>query len=252
MTHNFRQRLRNLEPLIGTMITLDTPATAEVLAELGFDWFFVDGEHGPLESAELLGILRAVDHQVPCVVRVPAAEETPIKKVLDLGAAGVIVPMVNTPEQAADVVKYARYAPQGSRGVGLARAHGYGLTFGDYVENANETVSVIVQAEHIDSVNNIEKIVQVEGIDAIQLGPYDLSASMGKMGQVDDPEVVQAIDHVIKTCQDAGLAIGWFGVTAEAVRPYLDRGCTLMTAGVDTLMLASGGKRVLKVMRDET
>ncbi|MBD3676217.1 MAG: 2,4-dihydroxyhept-2-ene-1,7-dioic acid aldolase [Planctomycetaceae bacterium] len=251
MTHNFRQRLRALEPLIGTMITLDTPATAEVLAQLGFDWFFVDGEHGPLESAELLGILRAVDHKVPCVVRVPAAEETPIKKVLDIGAAGVIVPMVNTPEQAAEVVRHARYAPQGSRGVGLARAHGYGLTFGDYVENANETVSVIVQAEHIDAVNNIERIVQVEGIDAIQLGPYDLSASMGKMGQVDDPEVIQAIDHVIKTCQEAGLAIGWFGVTAEAVRPYLDRGCTLMTAGVDTLMLASAGKRVLKVMRDE-
>jgi len=233
------------------MVTLDTPATAEVLAELGFDWLFIDGEHGPLESSELLGILRAVGHRLPCVVRVPDAHAASIQKVLDIGAAGVIVPMVNTREQTAEVVSQARYAPQGSRGVGLARAHGYGLSFKDYVESANDEVAVIVQAEHIDAVENIEQIVQVEGIDAIQLGPYDLSASMGKMGQVDDPEVVQAIDHVIQTCQNAELPIGWFGVTAEAVKPYLDRGCTLMTAGVDTLMLASSGKKILQTMRDD-
>lgn len=249
MTDTFRTRLINRETLLGTMVTLNTPSTAEILAELGYDWLFIDGEHGPLEVGDLQSILQAVSHKVGCAIRVPAAEETPIKKVLDIGAHGVIVPMVNTADQAAQVVKYARYAPAGSRGVGLARAHGYGLNFKEYVESANDNIAVIVQAEHYLAVENIEAIVQVEGIDAIQLGPYDLSASMGKMGQVDDPEVVAAVDHVIKTCLDANIAIGWFGVTAESVKPYIDRGCSLITAGVDTLLLASAGKGMLKELK---
>lgn len=249
MTDTFRSRLRNRETLLGTMVTLNTPAVAEILAELGFDWLFIDGEHGPLEPGDLQAILQTVSHKLACVIRVPAAEEAPIKKVLDIGAHGVIVPMVNSADQAAQVVKYSRYAPAGSRGVGLARAHGYGLKFQEYVESANDNISVIVQAEHHLAVENIEAIVQVEGIDAVQLGPYDLSASMGKMGQVDDPEVVAAIDHVIKTCLAANIAIGWFGVTADAVKPYIDRGCSLITASVDTLLLASAGKGILKELK---
>jgi 2-dehydro-3-deoxyglucarate aldolase len=246
---SFRSRLKDRELLVGTMVTLETPASAEIFAELGFDWLFVDGEHGPLETRELLAILRAVGHRLPCVVRVPGAEETPVKKALDLGAAGVIVPMVNTAEQARSVVRFARYAPAGSRGVGLARAHGYGTKFQKYVTSANDDIGVIVQAEHVQAVDNIESIVAVEGIDAVQLGPYDLAASMGRMGQVDDPMVVEAIDHVIRTCREADIAVGWFGVSAAAVQPYIDRGCTLITAGVDTLLLAESAREMLVCLR---
>ena len=249
MTNNFRTRLTNRETLLGTMVTLTTPTTAEIFAELGYDWLFIDGEHGPLETGDLLAILRAVDQRIACVVRVPVAGEASIKKVLDLGAEGVIVPMVNSAEQAAEVVRHARYSPAGTRGVGLARAHGYGLNFQEYVETANDRIAVIVQTEHYKSVENIESIVKVEGVDAIQLGPYDLAASMGKMGQVDDPAVVEAIDHVIQTCLNAKIAIGWFGLSSEAVKPYIDRGCTLITASVDTLLLASAGKRMLNSLR---
>ncbi len=143
MTNDFRSRLTSRDKLLGTMVTLSTPATAEILAEVGFDWLFVDGEHGPLETADVLGILQAVGNKVPCIVRVPAGEEVPIKKTLDLGATGIIAPQVNSAEQAADVVRFARYAPEGSRGVGLARAHGYGMRFADYVESANEEVAVL-------------------------------------------------------------------------------------------------------------
>jgi 2-dehydro-3-deoxyglucarate aldolase len=246
---SFRSRLRDRELLLGTMVTLDTPAPAEIFTELGFDWLFVDGEHGPLETRELLAILRAVGHRLPCAVRVPATAEAPIKRALDLGAAGVIVPMVNTAEQARSVVTYARYSPAGSRGVGLARAHGYGLRFREYVTSANDEVAVIVQAEHVQAVDNIESILAVEGIDAVQLGPYDLAASMDRMGQVDDPAVVEAIDHVIRTCREAGVPVGWFGVTAAAVKPYIDRGCTLITAGVDTLLLAESARMMLSALR---
>lgn len=231
------------------MLTLQDAAVAEILAEVGFDWLFIDGEHGPFETSGLLDVLRAVGHRLACVIRVASGDEASIKRVLDLGADGVIVPMVNSAEQAADVVRFARYSPQGGRGVGLARAHGYGLHFRDYVQTANERVAVIVQAEHIRAVENIESIVQVEGVDAVQLGPYDLSASMGKMGQVDDPEVMQAIDHVIQTCLAANIPVGWFSVSADTVPAYIERGCTLMTTGVDSVMLASAAKKVLQSLQ---
>ncbi|MEW4488331.1 aldolase/citrate lyase family protein [Thalassoglobus sp. JC818] len=248
MHPTFRARLKKGDLLHGMMITLTDPAVAEIIAETGYDWLFIDGEHGPLETAELLSILRAVDHSIPCVVRVPSGTESSIKKTLDLGAAGIIVPMVNSAEQARDIVNWARYSPQGSRGVGLARAHHYGQKFGEYVSTANEHVAVIVQAEHILAVECIEEIVQVEGVDAIQLGPYDLSASMGKMGQLDDPEVVAAIDRVLETCQRVNMPVGWFGVSAAAVQPYLERGCTLITSGVDAILLASAAKETLSTL----
>jgi 2-keto-3-deoxy-L-rhamnonate aldolase RhmA len=251
MANEFRARLKRREVLLGTMVTLASPASAEVLAALGFDWLFVDAEHGPLETRELTGILQAVGDKAACIVRVPEAAEVPIKKVLDLGAHGIIVPQVNSAEQAANVVKWARYAPEGTRGVGLARAHGYGLRFREYLGAANRETAVIVQAEHVRAVENIDAIVRVPGVDAVLLGPYDLSASLGKMGEIDHPEVVAAIGRVMDACNAAGMPLGYFGVTAAAVRPYIARGYTLIVAGVDTLFLANGAKTLLEELRKE-
>ncbi|MGO9920785.1 MAG: HpcH/HpaI aldolase family protein [Isosphaeraceae bacterium] len=249
MTGTFRKRLRAGETLLGSMVTLPSAAIAEIVADAGFDWLFIDGEHGPLETGDILAILQAVGNRVACMVRVPGSEEAPIKKILDQGAEGIIVPQVNTVEQAASVVRYARYAPSGSRGVGLGRAHGYGIRFKEYLETANERVAVIVQAEHARAVENIESIVKVEGIDAIFLGPYDLAASMGKMGQIDDPIVTDAIAHVTKTCQAAGLPLGYFGFSAASLRPFMERGYTLIAAGADTLFLAGAARRLLEELR---
>ena len=249
MPTSFRSRLVSGEKLLGTMVTLPVPAVAEMLAGVGFDWLFIDGEHGPLETGDILGILQAVGDRAACVVRVPVAEEVPIKKVLDLGATGVIAPQVNTAEQAEHVVRCARYAPAGARGVGLARAHGYGMRFQQYLNSANDEVAVIVQAEHARAVENIESIVQVEGVDAVLVGPYDLSASLGKLGQLDDPAVTAAIDHVTETCRAAGMPLGYFGVTADAVRPYVERGYTLIVAGVDTLLLGGAAENLLSQLR---
>lgn len=242
-------RLTEGVPLLSTMITLPNAAVAEILADAGFDWLFIDGEHGPLQTQDILAMLQAVGDRTPCLVRVPAAGEAAIKTVLDLGAEGIIVPQVNTAEQAANVVQWARYAPQGSRGVGLARAHGYGRRFKEYVETANDRTVVVVQAEHIQAVENIEAIVKVPGVDAVLLGPYDLSASLGKMGQIDDPTVVAAIDRVTEVCQRAKMPLGYFGVTAAAVQPFIERGYTLITAGVDSLMLGQAGGQMLKQLR---
>jgi 2-keto-3-deoxy-L-rhamnonate aldolase RhmA len=251
MAHEFRARLKRREQLLGTMVTLASAASAEALAGLGFDWLFIDGEHGPLETRELLEILQAVSHKTACIVRVPEAAELPIKRALDLGAHGIIVPQVNTAEQAANVVRWSRYAPEGARGVGLARAHGYGQSFREYLSAANREIAVIVQAEHVRAVENIEAIVRTPGVDAVLLGPYDLSASLGRMGEIEHPDVVKAIGRVTDVCNTAGMPLGYFGVTAEAVQPYAARGYTLLVAGVDTLYLANGAKALLKELRGE-
>ena len=245
----FRARLAAGETLIGTMLTLPSPSVAEILADAGFDWLFVDGEHGPLDVPEVLAILQAVDGRIPCLVRVPEAAEAPIKRMLDLGAEGIIVPQVNTARQAADIVKWSRYAPLGARGVGLARAHGYGRKFSEYVESANDRTVVVVQAEHIQAVENLHEIVQVPGVDCVLMGPYDLSASLGKMGQLDDPAVVAAMDRITSVCQAARMPLGYFGVTASAVQPFIHRGYTLITAGVDTLLLGHAASQLLKQLR---
>jgi 2-keto-3-deoxy-L-rhamnonate aldolase RhmA len=249
MQNDFRTRLRRGDTLLGTLITLDSPSSAEVLAGVGFDWFFIDGEHGPLETRDLLAILQAVSHRVACVVRVPAADEVAIKKVLDLGAHGVIVPQVNTPEQAAAVVRAARYAPEGARGVGLARAHGYGQRVQEYIESANREIAVVVQAEHATAVDNIDAIANVPGVDAVLLGPYDLSASLGKMGKIDDPAVVAAIRRVTDACRAARMPLGYFGVSAAAVKPYAAQGYTLLVAGVDTTLLGGAARALLAELK---
>ncbi|MCA9063120.1 MAG: 2,4-dihydroxyhept-2-ene-1,7-dioic acid aldolase [Planctomycetaceae bacterium] len=249
MSDSFRTRLRRGDTLLGTMVTLPTPSTAEILADAGFDWLFIDAEHGALETSDILRIVQTVGHRIPCLVRVAECNEAAIKRVLDAGAHGVIVPQVNSAQQAAEVVRYARYAPEGSRGVGLARAHGYGFAFADYVATANDRIAVVVQAEHRTAVENINDIVEVEGVDAVLLGPYDLSASYNKMGQITDPEVVEAIDRVTRACQREKLPLGYFGISADAVKPAIQQGYTLIIAGVDVLFLGNAARRILKDLK---
>jgi len=232
------------------MVTLNSPEVAELMAGVGFDWLFLDAEHSPLGPPELQRIMQGAGRQMPCLVRLPSAGEVAIKKAFDSGAAGVIVPQINSAQAAEDVVRMAKYAPEGSRGVGVARAHGYGLSFQEYVSTANEDLAVVVQAEHIEAVRNIEAIVAVPGIDAVLVGPYDLSASLGKLGQVNDPEVRAAIDRVTEACLKAGIRLGIFGMTAAAVRPYIEAGYTLIVAGIDTVLLGRAAADLLDELKN--
>ncbi|MEM7294045.1 MAG: aldolase/citrate lyase family protein, partial [Pseudomonadota bacterium] len=163
--------------------------------------------------------------------------EAAMKQALDIGADGVIVPAVNSVEQARDVVRWCKFPPMGVRGVGLARANGYGLTFADYMANANNDTLVVIQVEHIDAVNDIEAIADVDGIDCVFIGPYDLSASMDLMGQVTHPDVLAAIARVGDVCNAKGVALGYFGVDVDAVSPYRDAGFGLICAGTDASWL---------------
>lgn len=251
MFNTFRQRLLAGERLLGTLISLPSPEVAELAASLGYDWLFVDGEHGPLDALVVQRMLQAVGNRCPCLVRVPLADEIAIKRVLDVGAAGVIVPQVNTVEQAESIVRWCKYPPRGGRGVGIARAHGYGSYFGEYVGRANDELTVVIQAEHIDAVRNIDRLAAVDGIDAIFVGPYDLSASLGRMGQLQDGEVQAAIERVAAACRQAGRALGIFGLDPAAVRAYERAGFTLLAAGCDGAWLVQGARTNLERLRGD-
>ncbi len=248
MMTNFRTRLRAGELLVGPMVTLGSPEVCEILVEAGYDWLFLDAEHTTIAPSHVQAMLQAVP-TTPCLVRVPSSEPTFITKVLDAGAAGIIVPQVNSVQQARDVVQAARYAPAGSRGRGLARAHRYGFKLSEYAASANETVTVIVQAEHRDAIAAIDDIVRVDGIDGVLIGPYDLSSSYGRPGEVDHPEIVGAIERVRAACAAVDLPTGMFGLSADAVRPYIPKGFTFLVAGIDVLMLGQAASTIVKAVR---
>jgi len=245
MKHNFRQRLLEGQRLIGTVVSLNSPEVIEILVKAGFDWLFIDAEHSPLDAGALQRLLQAAGSQFPCVIRIPDHAEISIKRALDMGAAGIIVPQVNSAEQAEKIVGYAKYAPRGSRGVGLARAHGYGFDLDEYIGRANDSTAVIVQAEHIRAVENIREIASVKGVDAVLVGPYDLTASMGIIGQVTDPEVTAAIDTVTAACTQLGVRLGIFGLSANAVENYARSGYTLLTVGIDAVLLGQAARNTV-------
>lgn len=249
MTQTFRSRLLKGDQLLGTMLTLDSADVAELLALTGFDWLFIDGEHGPFDTRGIKSILQAVARRSCCLVRIPSIDEVHIKRALDVGADGIIAPQVNTAEQAANVVSACRYPSQGSRGAGLARAHGFGNRSREYNASANDEIVVVVQAEHRLAVENIEAIVAVPGIDCILVGPNDLSASLGKPGQVTDPEVVDSIRRVASVCQSSGIPLGIFGMDATAVKSWREEGFTLIVAGIDTILLGAAARNLLSELQ---
>jgi 2-keto-3-deoxy-L-rhamnonate aldolase RhmA len=250
MDPSFREKLLNGDLLVGSVISIPSPEVAEIFCAAGFDWLFVDAEHGALDPLGSLPLLRAAGNR-PCVIRVPSTDKAWIQKALDMGADGIIIPDVKTAADAAKGVGLCKYPPEGSRGVGIGRAHKFGLQFEEYLESANRTTAVIVQAEHCEAVRHMEDIVRVEGIDAVLVGPYDLSASMGKTGQTEDPEVRQAVEQVRLTCRQRGIRLGIFGLSADAVTPCIEKGFTLLAVGTDAWFLLEAARSALADVRSK-
>ena len=245
---NFRQRLLAKETLIGTLISIPSTEIVELCSQIGFDWLFIDAEHGSFGPTEVFTLLQAA-HECPCLVRIPGPDEAWIKKVLDAGATGIIVPQINSVEQAHSIVNFAKYPPQGKRGVGLGRAHTYGYKFSSYLENANEQTVIVLQAENQAAVECIDDIAQIAGVDAVLIGPYDLSASLGHTGEIAHANVQAAIKKISQGCKNHNTCLGIFGVCAEDVEPYKAMGFSLLTVGVDTLFVESAATAALSQLR---
>jgi 2-dehydro-3-deoxyglucarate aldolase/4-hydroxy-2-oxoheptanedioate aldolase len=237
-----KQRLKQSKPLIGTLLTLGLPAIAEMISACGFDWLWIDMEHGPLSLEQVQQLMQAKSEDCAAFVRIPINDDVYIKRVLDLGADGIIVPQVNTPEEARRAVAASKYPPVGTRSVGIARAQRFGMDFATYVQEANEKLLVILQIEHVEAVKNIEAILAVPGVDAIIIGPYDLSGSFGKLGQIHDSQVQQAIETVYNACKQHGMPIGIFALQPEQGRVYIKQEYNLVALGIDVHYLWSAAK----------
>lgn len=249
MMATLRDALKKEKPLVGTLLTVDPTEVAEALALSGFDWIFIDLEHGSLSIHDAQRALQAIANRCFTLVRVPDGTLENIKRVLDMGCDGIIVPMVNTEAYARRIVAFSKYPPLGERSVGIGRAHGYGLRFTEYLETANEHTAVIVQIEHRDGVANVEQIAAVPGIDALFVGPYDLSNSMGLVGQVYHPGVVAAIDTVRGACARNHMAMGIFCTTAEQARSEVKAGVRLVAVGADISLMTNSAKLLLEAVR---
>ncbi|MEE7441912.1 HpcH/HpaI aldolase/citrate lyase family protein [Methylobacterium oryzae] len=236
---------------IGLWIGLVHPLIAEIAASAGFDWCLIDAEHGPNTAADVLAQLQAIGSRAAPVVRVAANEPWLLKQVLDLGAQTVLVPMVETAEEAARAVAACCYPPQGIRGVAspIVRASGYGAV-ADYATTANDEICVIVQVETRSAAQRIDAIAAVAGVDAIFIGPADLSADMGFPGRPTEPEVLAEIDRLIERIRAAGKAAGIIQYDAATIARYAAAGVTFIGAGSDAGLIASTFRAVARSARE--
>lgn len=239
-TTMLREKINSRVLTLGSWITLGHPAIAEIMARAGFDWLVVDLEHSVI-SIEVAGdLIRTIDLcGVAPLVRLTSNDPNQIKRVMDAGAHGIVVPMVNTPAEAAQAVAATRYAPKGTRGVGLARAQGYGVDFQDYLNWQSDGPVVIVQIEHKDAVDRLEEILAVPGVDGFIIGPYDLSCSMGIPGQFEQPEFISAMTHIRETGKRLGCPAGLHIVEPDLQRleQTIREGYTFIAYSVDIRML---------------
>lgn len=237
------------ETLHGLIVTMSAPSVSEMLSVCGFDWLWIDMEHAPLSLEDVQAMAQAKRDGCAALVRIPTNSQEWVKRVLDLGVEGIIVPHVNTVEEAEQALRVSLYPPEGERSVGLTRASLFGLD-PLYKEEANAKRLMFLQIEHKEGVKNIEEIVQLPGLDGILIGPYDLSGSFGKLGQIRDPEVLTAIEKVLQTCKQYGMPVGIFAKQAEDAKVYLAQGFQLVATGIDIHFLLSSAKASLDVVKE--
>lgn len=242
----FKAALASGQQQIGLWLSMADPYLAEVSATAGFDWLLIDGEHAPNDVRTILAALQAVaPYRAQPVVRAVAGDVPLIKQLLDIGAQNLLVPMVDTAEQATVIVSATRYPPLGIRGVGSAvgRASRWSAR-ADYLDKADDEVCLLVQAETVTALSNLKAICAVDGVDGVFIGPADLAASMGHRNNPGHPEVQAAIEQAMKTIIASGKAAGTLTSDPALARRYLDLGCTFVATGVDILVYANAVRRL--------
>lgn len=239
MRNELKRRIKNNEQVFGTWITVESPIAAEMMSAQGFDYFVIDTEHAPLDMRMAQTLMQAMrpDSKTTPIVRVWWNDLVAIKRALDIGAYGVLVPWVNNKKEAEMAVKATRYAPNGLRGCGPRRARMFDP---EYYETADSEIMVICQIETKEAVSNIEDICSVEGVDVTYIGPADLSASHGHLGNQSHPDVQKAIDKVFTATKDAGLATGIHEASGLTIKERIEKGYNLVTLGNDLIYMRKG------------
>jgi 2-dehydro-3-deoxyglucarate aldolase len=235
-----KSQLKKNALTIGSWLQLNSPSAAEIMSQSGFEWLTVDMEHSVTSLETMQHLLQIIEgHNIVPLVRVGENNPDLIKRVMDAGAYGIIVPMINSADDAKKAVNAVKYPPQGTRGVGIARAQGYGRNFEGYASVINRESVVIVQIEHIDAVNNLEEIISVDGVDGCFIGPYDLSGSLGIPGNLTHIDVLAAVSEVERICRERKMPLGIHVVDPDIslMNKYIQAGYTLLAFSSDMLLL---------------
>ena len=238
--NTFKRRLLAGETLYGIFHGIPDSYAAEICAGAGFDWVVIDGEHAPFDLRTILHHLQAMSrYDVSPIVRIPEANPNLIKQLLDAGVQTLIVPMVETPEEAELLVRAMQYPPRGIRGVGtaLSRAAQWNRVQG-YFQKADDEMCLIVQVESVKGLHNLEAIASVDGVDGVLIGPADLGATMGHLGKPGHPEVVNAVCGALQTTRRLGKIAGMLTVSDRLIQKYKEAGANMVGVGLDTLLLA--------------
>ncbi|MEL7099260.1 MAG: HpcH/HpaI aldolase/citrate lyase family protein [Pseudomonadota bacterium] len=247
-TNPFKAALSQGETVFGCWLSLGSPVSTELMGTAGFDWLLIDAEHTAYDVAVLRGQLMALEaSKSHAVLRVPVGETWILKQVLDLGAQSVLVPMVESAEQAAEIARAVKYPPHGTRGVGYTttRASGFGA-IPDYGTTADEQICLLVQVENLKGLAALDDILAVEGIDGVFVGPADLSADMGYMGQLDHPEVMKTITDTLSRIAASGKAPGILSSDKAVLDAAMEAGARFVAVGLDSALLARGARALAK------
>ncbi|HEX7006833.1 MAG TPA: 4-hydroxy-2-oxoheptanedioate aldolase [Alphaproteobacteria bacterium] len=250
--NGFKRALGGGRPQFGLWLSLADPYCAELCAGAGFDWLLIDAEHSPNDLRSILAQLQAVaPYPVHPIVRPPFGDTVTIKRLLDIGVQTLLIPMVETAEQAAALVAAMRYPPNGVRGVGSlsARASRFNRV-PNYLQKAEAELCLIVQVESKRALDNIEEIAATPGVDAVFVGPSDLSAALGHLGNPNHPEVHAAIEDAVKRIRAAGRAAGIMTPDETMARRALAYGCNFVAVGADAAILARGTEALAKKFKD--
>jgi 2-dehydro-3-deoxyglucarate aldolase len=239
---------------IGSWITLNNASVAEILSDAGFDWLCIDMEHSVTDYAEAQQLILTIQSKgLKAFVRVGENNTRIIKRVLDAGADGIIVPSVNSLEQAEKAVQAVKYPPEGKRGVGLARAQSYGFGFEEYKDIGTKNIKLILQIEHINAIDELDEIIALSGVDGTFIGPYDLSGSMGKPGQWDEPEVKLIIQKYELTAKKYNKLIGFHVIQPDfnLVLDKIEKGYNFIAFSLDSLFLGTIARDQMKKLNRE-
>jgi 2-dehydro-3-deoxyglucarate aldolase/4-hydroxy-2-oxoheptanedioate aldolase len=237
-TNHLKQKLRQSAVTLGLWVTLESPTITEIAATLGLDWVCIDAEHGHLDFKEIVEHVRAArnTHTTP-LVRIQEIEQGLIKRVLDIGAEGIVVPQVTCAAEVEQAVRFAKYPPRGLRGVGGERATSWGLGLKAYTRSADQETLVIPLIETVAAARDIDNILKVPGVDAIFLGPADFSASSGYLGEWEGPGVAEQLLLIKDKARAAGLACGVMATDVKNAVMRREQGFRMIALGADTGLL---------------
>lgn len=251
-----KEKLLRGENVIGTFFNIGGSTAAEALGISGLDFFIVDTEHGPFDVESAMDFITAAEPKgITPLVRIKDITRASVLKMLDIGAKGLIVPCVETVDQVKKLVEYGKYYPMGKRGFAFTRAGEFGFAdcagnLKEYFEICNEKTMIIPQCETMGCLENIEEIVNINGIDGIFVGPYDLSIALGKPGEFSDPDFIKALNRIVKACKDAGKFVLIYAGDSTTSRKYIDNGFNGVAVGMDVVIYINAFKNIINEIRN--